>query len=133
MNSLPARIKTIDTSEGISLVTLELDAENSVQSIILETPNSADYLSIGNELQILFKETEVSLITNEDIRISTKNIIKGHVETIEAGELLCTVTMRISCGSISAIVVREALENMQLSPGDAVKAIVKTNEIMLSA
>ena len=70
---------------------------------------------------------------NDDIRISTNNIIKGTIENIEAGDLLCTVTVRISCGVIGAVVVKEAFEAMGLSKGDAVRAIVKTNEIMLSA
>jgi len=133
MNSLPAKIARIDTSEGISLVTLELDSKNLVQSIILESPDSVDYLTIGNQIDILFKETEVTLITNEELSISTNNIIRGKITSIEYGTLLCVVSIGISCGTISAVVVREAFDKMNLSKGEMVSALVKTNEIMLSA
>ena len=134
MNSLAATITNIEVADGLSLVDLDLGNNIIVQSIIIETPDSADYLKLGNQLNILFKETEVTLMQYDNsLHISTANTIQSRIISVETGKLLSSVVVDIGVGKITAIVVSHAFRKMNTRIGDTVYAVIKTNEIMLSA
>ena len=60
MNKLQGKIINIESSEHISIV--DIDVEGDLFSTVsIETPETADYLRIGKEVSMLFKETEVSI------------------------------------------------------------------------
>lgn len=60
MNRLKGQIVAIDCNEHMSLVDVAVGGD-VYTATLLETPESADYLKVGNRVTLLFKETEVSL------------------------------------------------------------------------
>ena len=72
MNKLPAIITHIESADYISLVDLQVNTD-IFSCVIIETPETAPYLFIGNKVHILFKETEVSIGKGFSGGISLRN------------------------------------------------------------
>ena len=55
MNRFPGHISAIEVSGNLSLVTVSLQHEVGIKAIVIETPDTAKYLHVGNEVNVLFK------------------------------------------------------------------------------
>ncbi len=66
-------------------------------------------------------------------KISARNRIKGVVKGIEKGEIASTVRMEVAEPTIlTAMITKEAVEELDLKVGDAVEAVIKATEILVS-
>jgi len=130
MNKLKGFIKSIQSSENISVVDIDVDGI-SLCSIIVETQKTADYLKVGNEVYILFKETEVSVGKNVQGLLSLRNQINCTVQNIEKGKVLSKVVLNFKNYNIVSIITTNSVEKLQLKIGDNVKAFIKSNEVSL--
>lgn len=102
------------------------------KSIIIETPESAPFLKAGIPINIMFKETEVSVAKELSGRISLQNKIDCTIENIERGELLSKVILNYKGSVVVSVITTGAVEQLELSPGDKVKALIKTNEVIIT-
>ena len=99
-------------------------------SIIL---NDGSYSPMaGEETSVLFKETEVTIGLNQELGVSQQNQIPGTIVTLDKGKLLARLDISSICGPIKAIITANAVEQLKLEVGTKVKALIKTNELMLS-
>jgi molybdopterin-binding protein len=133
MNRLEGHIGEIRTHGHLSLVMVNLPGSTTLRAIVIESPGSADYLREGNQIAVLFKETEVILCTGDAASISIQNRIPATVRGIEAGTLLSRVSLDTDMGRLETIVQTECLDTLCLKEGAEVLALIKTNEVMLSA
>jgi molybdate transport system regulatory protein len=138
MNVLPGTIAGIATEDGISLVKVRL--ENLLfTSIVLDTPADSPYLVTGHPVTLLFKETEVIIGKALPLPISVRNRIECKIKQIRMGKLLSELTLGFTgmeTGQeyeIGSIITREACEQLELRESDLVIALIKTNEVSLSA
>lgn len=132
MNKFSGNIIDIEISGSLSLVTVELSGEVSVKVIVVETPESADYLEKGKAIDVLFKETEVVVGINQDPGVSIQNRISGTVKSVEKGSLISHIVVNSVIGEISAVISTESLQKLGLNENMAVLVFIKSNEIMLS-
>ncbi len=132
MNRLKGNIEDIKIEGSLSLVSLNCGG-TILKSIVIETPTSAPYLKIGNTVQLIFKETEVVITKDTELNISMQNKLKGKITTIENSKLLSEITFTSVKEELSAIITSDAVFQLQLSVGDEITALIKTNEIMLSS
>ncbi|WP_457627820.1 TOBE domain-containing protein [Persephonella sp.] len=130
MNRIKAVIKSVESSDSISLVELET-AAGKMSAVVVETPDSADYLKTGREVYILFKETEVSIGKDLSGRISLRNRFDCTVLTVEKGKILSRIVMDCKGERIVSIITTRSVESLELKEGDRVTALVKTNEVSL--
>lgn len=66
------------------------------------------------------------------VKISARNMLKGTVESVDAGLIMASVKIKIeSPDVITAIITKEAAENLGIKEGDTVAAIVKATEVMV--
>ena len=132
MNSLKGHIKEVQVNGSLSLVTVVLSDQILFKAIIIETPETAAYLTAGHLVKVLFKETEV--IIGKDIKhlISLQNQLRGVIIRIERGLLLSNILINTPVGDISSILTTNAVDQLGLEEELTVCAMVKTNEIMLS-
>ena len=56
----------------------------------------------------------------------------GTIEEIQMGGVLAHVTMRVGNAVIESVITRRSAAEMKLQKGDAVTAVVKATEVMLS-
>ncbi|MEH6659288.1 TOBE domain-containing protein [Leeuwenhoekiella marinoflava] len=133
MNRLNGNISRIEVSGNLTLAHVEVTPQLVLKAIVIDTPKTAAYLKVGQEVALVFKETEVIIGTNSQIKISLQNQIPASINKIERGQLLSKLNLRTITGELNAIVSTNAVKTLCLKTGDAVVAIVKLNEVMLQA
>lgn len=131
MNTIVGVIEEIKTRGSLSLVTISAE-EIQLTAIVIDTPETTTYLKIGGPIKAIFKETEVIIAKGDSLEISLQNRIAGTVTKIESGELLSKIVMQTDVGIITSIITTKAVEQLTLTEGSSVTALIKTNEIMLS-
>ncbi len=130
MNELNGHIKEIKYSKSISLVKVEVD-QVLFSAIVIDTPETAHYLKIGHPVKVVFKETEVVIALEKNLPISLQNRMVGKIKALDKDELLCRLTIETKLGLITSIITANAVKQLNLSLGQEICAMVKTNEIML--
>lgn len=130
MNRLRGQISSIESNGHISLVDVVV-GDDTFAAILLESPDSAPYLAIGNQVQVLFKETEVSLAKELAGLLSLRNRIRGTIRQIRHGEILSEVLLDCNGQPLTSIVTSRAVKRLKLEEGDEVEALIKANEVSL--
>ena len=131
MNQLEGEITNIKTSGSLSLVEINVGAI-FFNTIIIENPNTASYLKKGNDIKVIFKETEVIIAKGIEPQTSIQNKVIGEITFIEKGELLTKLTIDTALGKIIAIITSDAMRQLQLQIGERITAMIQANEIILS-
>ena len=131
MNSLKGEIEHIDISGNLSLVGIKV-GDCQFKSIVVETPETVDYLRVGGAVDVLFKETEVIIGIGDNMQISLRNKMISTITSIEKGKLLAKLVLQTNAGEVISIITSNAVENLNLKEGLQVMAMVKTNEILLA-
>jgi molybdate transport system regulatory protein len=131
MNRLKGKIELINSHDELLLVELNVQ-KTKIKAIIIGKPNDYSYLEIGNEIAILFKETEVILLSDKTLNISIQNKLTCTIDSIKKGQLLSQVNLNFNGITLSSIITTTSIENLNLKTLDTVTALIKTNEIILS-
>ena len=131
MNSLSGIINQIEVNGSLSLVGIKV-GECDFKSIVVETPETADFLKLDGPIKVLFKETEVIISTDANPQISLRNKMKATINSIEEGKLLSKISMNTNAGNVISIITTNAVKQLNLIEGCSVLAMVKTNEVLLS-
>lgn len=132
MNRLQGKVEDVRVSGHLSQVTVLLPGGTRLRAIVIDTPETASYLSGRGAVGVLFKETEVLLAASDGAAISVENFLKGRIEYIVAGELLCRVGLESDEGPITAVVAADSLKRLGLKEGGEVMALIPMNTIMLT-
>ncbi len=130
MNKIPGKIKHIESSDSISLVEIETEI-GSMCAVVVETPETADYLKVGREVYVLFKETEVSVGKDFSGMLSMRNKIPCRVEKVERGKILTRLILKCSNTAIKSIITTRSADMMDIRVGESITAFIKTNEVSL--
>jgi molybdopterin-binding protein len=64
--------------------------------------------------------------------LSARNHLAGTIEEIQWGDVMVHVTVKVGNHVIESVITRRSAEEMGLKKGDAVTAVVKATEVMLS-
>ena len=131
MNILKGEIESVTVKKSLSLVKIKIGPFH-LTSIVIDTPESSTYLSPGNAVNAIFKETEVIIGKGNNHQISLQNKLPGTITSIESGDLLSKVSLETEVGKIVSVITTNAVNQLQLTVGSEVTAMVKTNEVMLS-
>lgn len=132
MNVLIGNISQIQSHEGISLVKVR-SSDIVFSSIVLDTPETAHYLQVENSVKIIFKETEVIISKDLKPNISIQNQLSCRIESIKKGVILSEINLMHEDQIIKSIITSNACEQLDLKENDSVMALIKTNEVSLSA
>jgi molybdopterin-binding protein len=68
---------------------------------------------------------------SDRLRISARNQLRGIVEEIRAEGLLAQVRLRVGNDVITAVVTRDAVDELGLAKGQEALAIIKSTEVLL--
>ena len=131
MNILKGHIDSIKVNGDLSIVKVRVGS-SVFSTILIDTPETAPYLFVDNEVKIIFKETEVILGVGDMSGISLRNKMKGKVSHIESDTLLSKVSIDTEMGTITSIITSNAVKQLQIVQDMELTAMVKTNELMLS-
>jgi len=67
------------------------------------------------------------------LKISARNQLKGTVKNVEKGIITAKVKIEIDTPTmITAIISKEAVEELDVKPGDKISAVIKATEVMVA-
>lgn len=66
------------------------------------------------------------------VAISGRNQLAGFVEEVRLDRLLAQVRLRIGDQTLTAVITRDAVDELKLKRGDAALAIIKSTEVMIA-
>ena len=67
------------------------------------------------------------------MKLSARNRIRGVIEGIEKGEVAASVRINISTPAvITAVITKDAVDDLELKVGEEVEAVIKATEVMVS-
>jgi molybdate transport system regulatory protein len=130
MNKLKGIITQIQKSGAIMLVDIDVDG-HGFSALLIESATHPEWLRTGNAIDIVFKETEVTLAKDLSGRISMRNRMKCNVQHVNKGELLSTVTLQFQNHVILSAVTTRSIDYLRITVGDEIEALIKANEISL--
>jgi molybdopterin-binding protein len=70
--------------------------------------------------------------TGAIVSISGRNQLRGYVDEVRTEGLLAQVRLRIGDQTLTAVITRDAVEELKLRRGDEALAIVKSTEVMIA-
>jgi len=67
------------------------------------------------------------------LKISARNRLKGVVKGVEKGDVIAKVKLEMTTPAvITALISREAVEDLNIKVGDSVEAVIKATEVMIA-
>lgn len=126
MNRLNGTIKNIKSVDGITHIYVEV-GDKIFSSLILS--GDEEYQK-GEEVHLLFKETEVMIATKESI-VSARNSFISPITFINMGEILAEVQFDFDGIPITSIITRGALYDLKCNVGDEFRWFIKSNEVTI--
>lgn len=130
MNKIRGTITDIESDEGISLVTVESGSQR-FSSVVIDTPQTANYLRNGQEVFLVFKETEMAIGKNISGKLSMRNRFAATIRGIEEGKVLTKITLDHQGVSLISVITTASAKMLALQVGDQVEGLVKTTEVSL--
>ncbi len=127
MNILQGKISDIKTCDEIAQVSV--DVGGIVFSSILIDADSMN-LKIHDNVDILFKETEV-LVATKQSSVSARNAFLGGVMEIKQGAILSEISFSFQETIIKSIITTGSLQALDIKEGDEFLWFVKANEVTL--
>ncbi len=64
--------------------------------------------------------------------ISARNQFKGTVKSVKLGNVMAEVLVSVGSIEVVSVITRSSAEQLGLKTGDAVTAIIKSTEVMIS-
>jgi len=132
MNKLKGKIYNVKIAEGITLVDICIN-DDEFSSLIINSESTDEYIFVGNEVNMLFKETEISVKNfHEKHNKKRQNKMITEVKAINKGDILSELKFQYKENQITAIILTRLLEELGLKIGEKAILILRTQEILLS-
>jgi len=127
MSRLIATVSRVQTLESLNIVSFDLgDASLKMMSLDL-----SEDIIIGAKVSLNIKPISVALAKNLSGELSYSNKLSSKIQTINKGELLCSIDLIASGIIFESIITAESAENMNLKVGDEVIALIKANDVSI--
>ncbi|GGU40759.1 molybdopterin-binding protein [Streptomyces coeruleorubidus] len=132
-NQLPGTVTAVTPGEAMATVRVRLTGGQVLTAAI--TREAADDLGLapGTAVRALVKSTEVSLATVPVEGLSIRNRLPGTVTDIATGDAMASVRITVEGGELTAAITRDAADDLALSAGTPVVALIKSTEVSLAA
>jgi molybdopterin-binding protein len=63
--------------------------------------------------------------------LSARNQFQGTVKSVKLGEVMAEVVVTVGSLEIVSAITRASAEGLNLQPGDKVKAVIKSTEVLI--
>lgn len=125
MNKLAGIITSVATDGAIAFVSINVDS-HIFSSLLI-----GDMHDVGEQVYVVFKETEVLCGSVDALKISAKNKFISPVRSIEKGRLLSKIVFDFYGTEITSVISTASCEELGLSVGKEALWFVKSSEVMV--
>lgn len=131
-NQLPGTVTAVTPGEAMATVAVRLSGGRDLTAAI--TRDAAEDLSLtaGSAVRALVKSTDVALATGPVEGLSIRNRLPGTVTALTAGDAMACVRVAVEGAELTAAITSEAADDLGLSVGVPVVALVKATEVSLA-
>jgi molybdopterin-binding protein len=74
---------------------------------------------------------ELSIATEELVKISARNRLKGRIVEVKKGATTAHVRLDVNGTIVTASITNEAVDELKLKAGDTAYAVVKASDVMI--
>ncbi|MFJ8436788.1 molybdopterin-binding protein [Kitasatospora sp. NPDC094019] len=132
-NQIPGTVTSVTAGEAMATVRARLDGGQEVTAAVTVDAVKDLGLAEDSAVHAMVKSTDVSLATGPVTGLSIRNRIPGTVTGIAAGAAMATVRVAVEGGGVlTAAVTRDAVDDLGLTTGSAVTALIKATELSLA-
>ena len=127
------RIQTIQSNLGIKIVETKVGGASGGGARL--TPGGVSLLHDFRKVRkYLFNALEDrDYMAHASYKLSARNRLKARITKVEKGPITASVKLTITVpATMTAIISKEAVEDLELKAGDEVDAIVKSTEVIIA-
>jgi molybdate transport system regulatory protein len=131
-NQIEGTVASIDRGEVMGTVRLSTAGPDVIAAITLDAIDELK-LAEGQPAVALIKSTEVAVAIGPIGSVSIRNRFEGTIMAVDHGVVMTTVKVAIAGGAaLTAVITKDGSEDLSLSAGDEVTALVKSTEISIA-
>ncbi|MEU9572035.1 TOBE domain-containing protein [Streptomyces massasporeus] len=131
-NQLPGTVTAVTRGEAMATVRVRLTGGQDLTAAVTREAAQDLRLTPGTAVRALMKSTEVSLATAPIEGLSIRNQLPGRITGLTVGEAMASIRVTVDGGELTAAITRDAAEDLALSPGTPVVALIKATEVSLT-
>lgn len=132
-NQFIAKVSGVRHSQVSTEVRLRVDEGIELTAVITRESAENLSLSIGTEVHAFIKASSVILSTEQQLRTSVRNQLRGSIKRIHLGSVNAEVTLGIPGGrTVTALMTKDSVESLGLELGRPVSALFKASSVILA-
>lgn len=131
-NQFAGKIVAMRSGEVDFEVRLQLDDDNEIVSVITRESAESMQLQLGMELFAIVKSSSVLLMTDQGIKTTARNKMRGQIARIHDGPVNSEISLQLAGGkTVCAVVTRDSVERLELKEGATAVAFFKASSVLL--
>ncbi|MFD9210252.1 molybdopterin-binding protein [Streptomyces sioyaensis] len=131
-NQIPGTVLSVTPGEVMATVKVRLQGGQEITAAITREAVQDLALAPGSAVRTLIKSTEVALATSTLDGVSIRNRIPGTVTEVAAGGAMAGVKVAVAGGELTAAITKDAVDDLGLTTGSEVTALIKSTEVALA-
>ncbi|MFG2859556.1 molybdopterin-binding protein [Streptomyces sioyaensis] len=131
-NQIPGAVLSVTPGEVMATVKVRLQGGQEITAAITLEAVQELALEPGSAVRTLIKSTEVALATSTLGGVSIRNRIPGTVTEVTAGGAMAGIKVAVAGGELTAAITKDAVDDLGLTAGSEVTALIKSTEVALA-
>lgn len=127
MSKFIATIKEIQSIDNLNIVEFEFDG----LTLKMMSLDLNDDVKIGKKVKLSVKPSNISIAKNLSGEISLSNKIVATIQSLENGQLLTSVILKINDTILESIITVDSSKRMNLQIGEVVTILIKASNLSI--
>lgn len=127
MSQFVATIKKIQSIDNLNIVEFEFDG----LTLKMMSLDLNDDVKIGKKVKLSVKPSNISIAKNLTGEISLSNKIVATIQSLENGQLLTSVILKINDTILESIITVDSSKRMNLQIGEVVTILIKASNLSI--
>ena len=127
MSQLVATIKKINSVDNLNIVEFDFNG----LTLKMMSLDLNDDVKIGKKVELSVKPSNISIAKNLIGEISLSNQIVATIQSLENGQLLTSVILKINDTILESIITIDSSKRMNLQIGEVVTILIKASNLSI--
>ena len=127
MSQLVATIKKINSVDNLNIVEFDFNG----LTLKMMSLDLNDDVQVGKKVKLSVKPTNISIAKNLIGEISLSNQIVATIQSLENGQLLTSVILKINDTLLESIITVDSSKRMNLQIGEVVTILIKASNLSI--
>lgn len=128
MSNIIATVSKIQNCDSLNIVNFDFNGI-TLSMMSLELNKN---IKIGTKVKLTCKSTHIAIAKNFSGEVSYSNRLSCEIVSLENGELLCCIHLKIFDTILESIITVNSSLKMDLKVGDNVTSFIKASELSIS-